>query len=30
MPDDAPLSLDDQRWQAVLARDATPGCGLFL
>jgi AraC family transcriptional regulator of adaptative response/methylated-DNA-[protein]-cysteine methyltransferase len=30
MPDDAPLSLDDQRWQAVLARDATPGCGPFL
>jgi AraC family transcriptional regulator of adaptative response/methylated-DNA-[protein]-cysteine methyltransferase len=30
MPDDAPLPLDEQRWQAVLARDAAPACGPFL
>ncbi len=30
MPDDAPLSLDDRRWMALLARDAAPPCGPFL
>ena len=30
MPDDAPLSLDDRRWSALLARDAAPPCGPFL
>jgi AraC family transcriptional regulator of adaptative response/methylated-DNA-[protein]-cysteine methyltransferase len=30
MPDEAPLALDEARWQAVLAREPRPTCGDFL